>query len=191
MPDVAVYPMFDAVVAPLVDYLTRQDAVERVEAAGSYRRRTETIGDVDIVTVSTRPETVMDAVAAYDRVERVVSRGETRATVVLPSGISVDVRVVAPEREPETRERRRLEGQQAPEDGRAEGRDHGHAQAEREEREDAPPAPRAERPVRPQDDAVARNIRPLGPVLGAGWRGAFPRWPSGRESPPGRVVWSC
>jgi DNA polymerase (family 10) len=71
--------------------------VESAEIAGSFRRRKETVGDLDIVVASTSPQPVMAAVLANPDIERILAGGATRASVVLKSGVQVDVRVVAPE----------------------------------------------------------------------------------------------
>ncbi|MFW5716560.1 MAG: DNA polymerase/3'-5' exonuclease PolX [Spirochaetota bacterium] len=87
----------DEVVEPLLDYLNGQQSIDRAVAAGSYRRRKETIGDLDVVAVCDDQDAAMDALVKYDRVESVVSRGSTRSTVVLASGLHVDLRAVGPE----------------------------------------------------------------------------------------------
>lgn len=79
---------------PLVEYLREEDAVERVETAGSYRRRKETVGDLDILVISDQGEKVAEHFVNFEDVEEVVSQGETRASVVLRSGLQVDLRVV-------------------------------------------------------------------------------------------------
>jgi DNA polymerase (family X) len=85
----------DQVVAPLLAYLRNAPGVERVEAAGSYRRRSETVGDIDVLVVSDAPQSVMERLAAYPAVVRVQSSGNTRSTVALQSGLHVNVRVVS------------------------------------------------------------------------------------------------
>jgi len=84
-------------VEPLLDYLRSMENVARVEAAGSYRRKKETVGDLDILAISDAGEKVISRFAEYEDVERVVSQGETRSTVVFRSGLHVDLRVVAEE----------------------------------------------------------------------------------------------
>ncbi len=66
-----------------------------VEAAGSLRRRRETVGDLDIVAAG-RPGPLMTAFAGYEDVAEVVSAGPTRSTVRLRDGLQVDLRVVEP-----------------------------------------------------------------------------------------------
>jgi len=81
----------------LVAYLEKTRGVERVVVAGSYRRMKETVGDLDIlVTADTEAlaALVMERFVAYGEVKKVLAQGETRASVVLASGLQVDLRVV-------------------------------------------------------------------------------------------------
>ncbi len=81
-------------VEPLLDFLRTLETVGRVEAAGSYRRKKETVGDLDILVISEAGEDVISRFVDYEDVEEVVSQGETRSTVVFRSGLHVDLRVV-------------------------------------------------------------------------------------------------
>jgi len=69
----------------------------RVVVAGSYRRRRETVGDLDILATSKHAAAVCDKLAIYENVEKVLAHGPTRTTVVLRSGIQVDLRAVSEE----------------------------------------------------------------------------------------------
>ncbi|WP_456405058.1 DNA polymerase/3'-5' exonuclease PolX [Thiolapillus sp.] len=78
----------------LLAYLRKQPGVKQVEMAGSFRRRRETVGDLDILVSASKDSSVMDAFAGFEAVERVISKGHTRSTVVLRTGLQVDLRVV-------------------------------------------------------------------------------------------------
>ena len=80
----------------VVAYLKAGGGVREIEVAGSYRRRRETIGDLDILVTSDHSARVMDHFVAYGEVAAVVSKGETRATVKLRGGLQVDLRAVEP-----------------------------------------------------------------------------------------------
>jgi DNA polymerase (family X) len=69
-------------------------SLERLEIAGSFRRRRETIGDLDIVTASANASAVLERFRAFPTVVKTLGAGETRASVVLNSGLQVDLRVV-------------------------------------------------------------------------------------------------
>lgn len=81
----------------ILAYLRAGGAIHQIEAAGSYRRRKETIGDLDILVTSGDSAKVMDRFVAYGDVAEVISKGETRATVKLAGGLQVDLRAVDPE----------------------------------------------------------------------------------------------
>jgi len=84
----------EQIVEPLVDYLREGGRVENVIVAGSYRRRKETVGDLDILATSEESAKAIERFVEYEDVEEVDSKGETRSTVVLRSGMQVDLRVV-------------------------------------------------------------------------------------------------
>ena len=70
--------------------------VDRVEVAGSLRRRRETVGDLDILATSTAPERVFEVFSALPQIRTVRMRGPTKETVELADGLQVDLRVVEP-----------------------------------------------------------------------------------------------
>ena len=79
----------------LVEYLRKVDGVKQVVIAGSYRRRKESVGDLDILVTCKRGSPVIDRFVSYDDVTKVVSQGKTRSTVRLRADLQVDLRVVA------------------------------------------------------------------------------------------------
>lgn len=70
------------------------DQVDQIELAGSLRRMKETVGDVDILVVSSESKKVMDYFTEMDRVEQVIAHGKTKSTIRLYGGIQVDLRIV-------------------------------------------------------------------------------------------------
>ncbi|HMA11596.1 MAG TPA: helix-hairpin-helix domain-containing protein, partial [Steroidobacteraceae bacterium] len=87
-----------AVVAQYADalqaYLQQVPGVAQVTVAGSFRRMRETVGDLDILVAASASSPVMARFTAYEEVAEVLSAGTTRASVVLKSGLQVDLRVV-------------------------------------------------------------------------------------------------
>jgi len=81
--------------ASLVAHLRKVDGVAAVTVAGSYRRGRETVGDLDLLVASARPEAVVAAFTGYDEVREVLAAGDTRASVRLASGLQVDLRIVS------------------------------------------------------------------------------------------------
>jgi DNA polymerase (family X) len=80
----------------LVHHL-RTGPEERVELAGSARRRKETVGDLDLVASASDPSVFGPRLAAFPLTAEVLARGETKTAVRLASGLQVDLRTVAPE----------------------------------------------------------------------------------------------
>ena len=80
----------------IVAHLEAGGGVKEIQVAGSYRRRKETIGDLDVLVTCADSARVMDRFVQYGEVAEVVSKGETRSTVKLRGGLQVDVRAVEP-----------------------------------------------------------------------------------------------
>jgi DNA polymerase (family X) len=77
------------------------DAVESITAAGSFRRGRETIGDLDLL-VTMLPgqdkqkdvDAVAEHILKYPRIEEMLAHGENKVSVLLESGMQVDVRLL-------------------------------------------------------------------------------------------------
>ena len=85
-------------ILPLAEDILRQlkDAapVERIEIAGSIRRRKDTVKDIDILVTSKKPAAMMEAFVKMPHVDRVLAHGETKSSIITEDGIQVDLRVV-------------------------------------------------------------------------------------------------
>jgi DNA polymerase (family 10) len=87
----------DDLIGPLLEHMRGAAGVQRIEVAGSYRRRRDTIGDVDLLVQAEFPAPdVMERFTTFGSVDRVDLEGETRGAVVLRSGLEVDLRIVPP-----------------------------------------------------------------------------------------------
>lgn len=87
----------EGIIEPLLAHLRRFGNISQLTAAGSFRRRKETVGDLDILAISPDGAGVIDHFVRYGGVKDILSQGETRSTVILSSGIQVDLRVVPDE----------------------------------------------------------------------------------------------
>ncbi|UQO36159.1 DNA polymerase/3'-5' exonuclease PolX [Burkholderia cepacia] len=79
---------------PLLERLRAIAGVGKAVPAGSFRRRRETVGDLDILVTARDPQAVADAFVGYGEVARVLAHGKTKSSVVLANGLQVDLRVV-------------------------------------------------------------------------------------------------
>lgn len=78
-------------------YLLDFPGVEIVDIAGSYRRRKETVGDLDILVIADDYMKVSEYFTNYKRVKEVYSKGLTRSTVFLDNSLQIDLRAVTKE----------------------------------------------------------------------------------------------
>jgi DNA polymerase (family 10) len=78
----------------IVRHLRETPGVIAVEPAGSFRRRKETVGDLDLLACAKRPKAVMDRLQAFEGLSEVLARGKTKMTVKLKCGLQLDLRVV-------------------------------------------------------------------------------------------------
>lgn len=70
--------------------------MHKAVVAGSLRRGCETVGDIDLLVTAENPPAVMNRLSTSTEVQHVLETGVTRCSVVLKSGIQVDLRAVAP-----------------------------------------------------------------------------------------------
>ncbi|MEX2502900.1 MAG: PHP domain-containing protein, partial [Trueperaceae bacterium] len=84
-------------VTPLLAWLRDDGSVQRLELAGSYRRGRDTVGDLDLLALTSDQDATMARLRAYDDVERVLGSGRDKSSVVLSGGLQVDLRTIAAE----------------------------------------------------------------------------------------------
>ncbi|HET7009245.1 MAG TPA: DNA polymerase/3'-5' exonuclease PolX [Anaerolineales bacterium] len=82
----------------LVDRLRGVEGVVAAEAAGSVRRWRDTVGDLDLIAASDEPGTVLRAFSKFSEVARILSLGDTKASVELHDGLRVQLWVHPPAR---------------------------------------------------------------------------------------------
>ncbi len=81
----------------LLIYLKKAKWLKEVEIAGSFRRKKETVGDLDILVTATSTTKVIEHFVKFPDIKKVISKGQTRSTVILESDIQVDLRAVEEE----------------------------------------------------------------------------------------------
>ena len=93
-------PLGDAwpVAQRILGELAQLEGVVKTAVAGSLRRMRETIGDVDLLVAADQSAPIMDYFVAMPDVESVSGHGPTKSSVVLHSGLQVDLRVLPADR---------------------------------------------------------------------------------------------
>ncbi len=85
------------VINSIISRLQARPEVTRTALAGSARRFKETIGDIDILAVSKKPEETMAYFVSMPEVANITAHGPDKSSVKLKTGIDVDLRIVPPE----------------------------------------------------------------------------------------------
>ncbi len=94
------YPVAEEEASHIYTVLKELPEIVRLQVGGSLRRRRETIGDIDmVVSVADSASEgvrrkIMDVFTSQPSVQAITGKGETKSSVVLSSGINMDLRVV-------------------------------------------------------------------------------------------------
>lgn len=80
----------------IIEALSQLKEVNKINFAGSLRRKKETIGDIDILVTSQKSEKIMKTFTSLPQVKEILAGGPTKSSVITKDDIHVDVRVVEP-----------------------------------------------------------------------------------------------
>ncbi|MBF0215536.1 MAG: DNA polymerase/3'-5' exonuclease PolX [Candidatus Omnitrophica bacterium] len=75
-------------------YLKRSGYFKKLEAAGSLRRGKETVGDIDILAVSSESQKAMQFFTLYPGIRNVISKGKKKTSIALENGVQIDLRMI-------------------------------------------------------------------------------------------------
>ncbi len=67
---------------------------KKVEITGSYRRKKDTIGDLDILVISDKPAKVISSFCSFPEVKKVIAKGTMKSSVKLENGLRIDLYVL-------------------------------------------------------------------------------------------------
>jgi DNA polymerase (family X) len=81
----------------VVEALRAHPAADRVEVAGSLRRWTDSVKDVDVIATSSDPAALARALGELEIVESVSQSGDVGARVTTHTGLKIDLKVVEPD----------------------------------------------------------------------------------------------
>ncbi len=87
-----IYPLAQEI----LEELKQSGLVNRTEVCGSIRRWRGTVGDLDILATSKKPEKAIEFFTKLKHVKRILAKGSTKVQVILEQGVGADLRVVEP-----------------------------------------------------------------------------------------------
>lgn len=91
------YSKAEETVERIYTYMKKLDCVDEIEAAGSFRRKNATIGDLDIPIATNEPEKAIDHFLMFPEIDEVLVKGDKKCSVVLKNDLQVDIRVSTPQ----------------------------------------------------------------------------------------------
>lgn len=90
-------PYASNIAEEILEWLKKEKTIEKTEPLGSLRRKASTVGDIDIAVASKDPTRAIERFVAYPKAKRILEKGERTASMVLPSGVQVDLMVQEPD----------------------------------------------------------------------------------------------
>lgn len=85
----------DRIAQPILEQLSKLKEANQIELAGSYRRKLETVGDLDFLVASAKPARIMEWFTKQAWVDKILAKGPTKSSVRLTSGLQADLRVIS------------------------------------------------------------------------------------------------
>ena len=86
----------EATIQGLIAALQGTPGLIRIEPAGSFRRKRETIGDLDLLAETSNPAALLERFTRLGVVDKVINRGSHKAAVTLLRGPQVDLMIMPP-----------------------------------------------------------------------------------------------
>jgi DNA polymerase (family X) len=78
----------------ILEYIKKSKNTSQAIIAGSFRRKQDTVGDIDILATSKNPVLLIGYFVRYSQIKEVISQGETKSTVILKNNIQIDLRCI-------------------------------------------------------------------------------------------------
>ncbi len=79
----------------ILGILRQHPDVSRAEMAGSYRRGSETVHDLDFLVATPEPAAITDFFTKFEGIREILAHGQTKASIRLQSGLQCDLRAVS------------------------------------------------------------------------------------------------
>lgn len=90
-------PYATSIADEIIEWIKKEKSVKSVDVLGSLRRKTSTIGDVDIAVATHLPIEVLEHFAKYPKKQRVLEKGDRTASIIVAGSVQVDIMVQSPD----------------------------------------------------------------------------------------------
>ncbi len=89
-------PYAESIANEVVAWLKEGGNVEKIDTLGSLRRKSATVGDIDIAVATTKPLEVIERFVSYPKKQKVIEKGPVTSSLLLPGDVQVDILVMNP-----------------------------------------------------------------------------------------------
>lgn len=90
-------PYAESIANEVVSWLKEEGNVVKIDTLGSLRRKSATVGDIDIAVATTKPLEVIERFVSYPKKQKVIEKGPVTSSLLLPGDVQVDILVMNPD----------------------------------------------------------------------------------------------
>ena len=90
-------PYAESIASEVMEWLKELDCIEKIDCLGSLRRKSATVGDIDIAVATNNPIEVIERFVNYPKNKKVIEKGTVTSSILLPGNVQVDILVMNPE----------------------------------------------------------------------------------------------
>ena len=90
-------PYAESIASEVMEWLKELDCIEKIDCLGSLRRKSATVGDIDIAVATNKPIEVIERFVNYPKKQKVIEKGTVTSSILLPGNVQVDILVMNPE----------------------------------------------------------------------------------------------
>lgn len=93
-------PYAENIAHEVIEWLSKCPEIEKIDVLGSLRRKTATVGDIDILVSPRNSKSqilnpkIMNHFTSYPKIQKIIEKGEHTASILLPSNVQVDLLVI-------------------------------------------------------------------------------------------------
>lgn len=89
-------PYAETIASEVVEWLKEGGNIEKIDTLGSLRRKSATVGDIDIAVATNNPEVVIDRFVKFPNLQKIIEKGPKTSSILLPGNVQVDILVTEP-----------------------------------------------------------------------------------------------
>jgi len=86
-------PYAENIAHEVIGWLKKCPEIEKIDMLGSLRRKTATVGDIDILVATKDSVKSVNQFVSYPKIQKIIEKGEHTASILLPSNVQVDLLV--------------------------------------------------------------------------------------------------